>query len=196
MISGKHAARATGVYELGMTSNGTEQIGVEFVLEGGQFDGETIVWYGYFSEKAFARTIEALRICGWKGDDLANITGLDANQVMLTVEEDTYNGVTSLKVRWVNKAGGVAMQSAMDGAAKAAFAARVKGALHALGGPKPGPAKAAPRAATPAARPAPAARPTPARTPVPPPSATAMREPGSDDDEYASDDDAINAVNF
>lgn len=169
MISeGKVKARAVEA-DLGTTNNGKEQIAVCFRILEGPDDGQHITWYGYFSDAAQQRTLESMRHCGWEGDDIAainpqNMCGLDANEVQLVIEHDTYNGKTAAKVQWVNKtgAGGVALNSRMDDAQRRAFAARMKGAAiasrKAAGGNGNGAKAAAP--AKPRTAPGPMPRPT------------------------------------
>jgi hypothetical protein len=51
---GTYQARATGA-EYGVTKNGTEQVGVSFVITSspsGQYDGAQLVWYGFFTEQS------------------------------------------------------------------------------------------------------------------------------------------------
>lgn len=95
---------------LGETKDGKEQVAVTFalVVPAGAPPPEhsTVTWFGYFTEKTWARTIESLQHCGWKSDDLSDLSGLDANEVELVIDEEEYDGKTQTKVRWVNKAGG------------------------------------------------------------------------------------------
>ncbi len=65
---GKYRARPIAA-ALGLTSKGTDQIAVTFELLDPA--GERITWYGFFTEKTTDRTLESLRHCGWKGNDLS-----------------------------------------------------------------------------------------------------------------------------
>lgn len=113
---------------LGYTNTGKEQVGVELcVVDDGEFFGERITWYGYFTEKTFDRTIESLRILGWDGDDLSDLTGLDRNEAQAVIEEDEYDGKLRLKVQWINAKGGLAIQKPMGDSEAASFAQRMKG---------------------------------------------------------------------
>jgi len=128
MFPGKYTARATDV-ALGMTETGKEQIAVSFEVVDGDQAGEEITWYGYFTEKTAERTIESLRHMGWQGNDLAAIA-VDQlpNEVSIVVDADEYNGVTRMKVQWVNRAGaGLALRTRMAPDAASSFAARMKG---------------------------------------------------------------------
>lgn len=106
--------------EQGMAKNGTEQIAVTFQIvdedeDGtrGPLHGQRRVWYGFFTEKAADRTLESLQHCGWSSDELKDIINLDdegcrralPNVVELVIENETYNGRTVEKVRWVNAIG-------------------------------------------------------------------------------------------
>ena len=92
--------------------------------------GETITWYGFFTEKTEDRTLEALRHCGWEGDDLSDLRGITSNEVYVVIEHETNDeGETHARVRWVNSGAGgaLAMKATMDRAAATAFAQRMKG---------------------------------------------------------------------
>lgn len=126
---GKHRARATTAV-LGTTSTGKEQIAVEFVFDGGPNDGRHITWYGYFSDKTLDRTLDSLRHCGWSGDDLIDLSGIDANVVELVVEtEADRDGNPRPKVRWVNRISGPALKNQMSTDEASAFSRRMRGAV-------------------------------------------------------------------
>lgn len=124
---GTYIARAVSA-ELGETKAGNPQIAVEFDTG---TDGR-ITWFGYFTEKAQERTLQALRYCGWCGIDLTDLSGIDRNDVELVVEHESYEGKTRAKVQWVNKLGGIGLKSKMSPDKAAAFAARMKGAILAF----------------------------------------------------------------
>lgn len=133
---------------LGTSNNGTEQIAVRFNLPDVR---ESITWYGYFTDDAFPITMKALRTMGWTGQDLEDIYGLDANEVQLVVEHESYDGRTRPKVRWVNPMGNLSLKAPMDAARAKAFSARMRGKIAAfdkLAGNKPAPRpSSAPKAA-------------------------------------------------
>lgn len=122
--AGKHYGRATD-WMFGKSSTGKEQIAVRFRLEGGPHDGDHIVWYGFFTDQTAERTIESLRFCGWAGDNIVEIDALP-NLVQLVVEEDTYDGRTRDRVRWINRIGGPLVRDQLEGAELADFARRMK----------------------------------------------------------------------
>jgi hypothetical protein len=126
--NGHHRARAVGA-ELGRSpKKGTEQIVVEFQLLDGELAGERINWIGYFTPNTSDRTLEALRICGWKTDDVTDLDGLTDNEVSLAIEQETYQDKTHAKVQFVNRLGsGFKMKSPMNDAEKKAFAAKMRG---------------------------------------------------------------------
>jgi len=125
---GTYKARATEA-EFGFTNTGTEQVAVTFeVVEDGEFQGERIAWFGFFTEATAERTIQALRVCGWTGDDLSDLSGFDANEVELVVEHEEYQGKTTAKVKWVNKVGNrVVLKHKMSDAQRTELAKRMKG---------------------------------------------------------------------
>jgi len=130
---GIYRARAvTG--ELGYTNKGDEQIAVSFeILDQAGF---RITWYGSFSteitgqakKSPVERTFETLRVCGWSGDDVSDLTGLEQNEVEVVIEINEWEGKESNRVKWVNAlGGGLALKNVMPPDAKKAFAARMKG---------------------------------------------------------------------
>lgn len=131
---GTYPARATGEYEFGISNNGTDQIGVAFRIASGEHAGRVLTWFGYFnSEDNAKRAIKSLRACGWQGDDLASLDGIDSQEVNIVVEIAEHEGQVRNKIAWVNGAG-VAMKNAMDERQKKALAARMRGLIATMGG--------------------------------------------------------------
>jgi len=156
------AQAVIGTATLGVSSKGTDQVGVEIEILEGPGAGEKKTWYGYFTEATAQRTVESLKHMGWSGvwGELAETVG--TKECVAVLDWETYNGVESLKVQWINAAGGVAMKQTMDAGSRAAFEARMKSTVAGVFGGAP--AKPAPRAAAPQ-RPAPQGRPA---SPPPP----------------------------
>jgi hypothetical protein len=108
---GKYPARATAI-QFGSSSKGTAQVAVTYEVTDGPGAGHSITWIGFFTENTTERTIESLVNSGWKGTDLTELDGLEGekvfaalgNEVSLTIENETYEGKTRPRVRWVNKA--------------------------------------------------------------------------------------------
>lgn len=128
----RYEARAR-TWGLGETSKGTEQVAVEFQIltEGAEFNH--ITWFGYFTDKTYERTVESLRHCGWTGHDLTDLTGLDANEVELVIEdEDDEDGNPRARVRWVNRKGGLALKAPLTGDKAKSFAASMRDKIKAL----------------------------------------------------------------
>lgn len=126
---GRYKAKAID-WKLGVTSNGNEQIGVLFQLD----DGQTLTWYGHFTEKTAERTLESLEHMGWDGVDITNPVGLDANDVQLVIEHEVSekDGKTYPKVRWVNRlGGGLGIKEELTGGALMNFKQRMQGAVMA-----------------------------------------------------------------
>lgn len=143
MNPGTYKARAIGG-ALGETEGGKPQIAVEYQVSEGECHGETITWFGYFTEKTIERTMQALRNSGWKTDDLTDLAGLGDTEVKIVCDEEEYNGEVRLKVQWVNSIGGLGLKKPMTPEQAKAFAARMKGAAVASRGtagaaPKPAP---------------------------------------------------------
>lgn len=133
MAAGRYRARAVQA-ALGETSTGKEQIAVEFeTLDEEGAPGEHITWFGFFTEKSLEHTVRALRVCGWRGDDINNLDGISDNEVSLVVEHEEYEGKVSAKVKWVNApGGGIALKSTLDAGRAASFAATMKSRIRAI----------------------------------------------------------------
>lgn len=129
MISqGRHKARGV-MGALGTTGTGKEQIAVLLEVTEGEEQGTQITWYGYFTEKTVDRTFESLRLLGWSGDDLTDLSGLDANEVSIVIEhEHDQSGELRARVKWINGGGGLGLKEPMNAVAAKAFAERMKGA--------------------------------------------------------------------
>lgn len=170
---GKYRARAIS-WDLGVASTGTQQIGAQFELLDEPNAGQRMTWFGFFTDKALASTVKALRAMGWQGSDPSELAssggGLAANEVTITVEHETdQQGQPRARVRWVDAASGLAMAQPLAGDSLKAFGAQMRAKILALD-----PANAAKHAARPApapARPASQQRPAaqPQRRPEPPP---------------------------
>ena len=123
--------------QLGKAGTGTPQVAIAFQTE----DGQHITAFCYLSEKAADRTMESLRLCGWEGDDVRDLSGVNGTcEVDIVVEEEEYEGNMRCKVKWINAPGGGGVKvEAMPEKEAAAFAARMKAKAQAsrATGPKP-----------------------------------------------------------
>jgi hypothetical protein len=140
---------------------GTLQAAVMFaILDEGSYRGRRLRWMGYFTDDSVDRTIEALRLCGFKGDELSELPRQKLDQeVSITVEHEEYDGKTRAKVAWVNAAGGgMKMANPLNATELRQFSAKYKAKVRskpAVDGPKAAP----PSVAAPASASAPAADP-------------------------------------
>jgi len=119
-----------------LSSKGTKSIACRFELQTDSdvsLENNHLTWFGYFSEKAWARTCEALNHMGWDGLDLTELGKLDQN-VSLSIIEDEYEGKIRNKIQWVNSVGrkGISVQSPMSETDVRQFAAQMKGRLGTL----------------------------------------------------------------
>jgi hypothetical protein len=123
---GTFRARAVDA-DLGWTQGGKPQVAVTFEILEGEDTGRNITWYGYFTDRTKERTIESLRFCGWKGDDISDLSSVNGDgEVSLVIEHEEYEGKTRAKVQWVN-GGGARLAKPMDANDAKAFAAKLKG---------------------------------------------------------------------
>lgn len=132
---GKYMGRAVNWTLARSSKKGTPEVAIAFDVFGD--DGHVVAnrtFHGYLSDDVFPRTIEVLRVCGWTGDDLSNLTGLDQNEVELEIRHEEYEGKVSDRIAFVNQPGRIAVQNPMDEVDAKSFAAQMRGKIVALGG--------------------------------------------------------------
>ena len=118
---------------LGYSKGGTEEVAVQFLLLEGPDEGKSITWWGYLSDGAADRTLESLLFTGWDGEDVSALTGLGSQDVVLKIEESTYQGTKKTKVAWVNRLSrGPKNGKAMEDSQKLSFAEKMRGRTLAL----------------------------------------------------------------
>lgn len=111
----------------------TPEVAVEFGIITPGADVQAITWHGYLTDAALERTVESLRHCGWKGDDVSDgLPGLDTNEVSLVIEDEEYEGRTYPKVQFVNRKGGLALKAPMAQDQAKAFGASLKDKIRAI----------------------------------------------------------------
>lgn len=99
LAAGTYKARAVSGH-LSVAQTGTEFVGVLFTLSEG---GEQVPYRGWLTDKTLKSTLKALRACGWEGDDLSDLRGIDRNEVYLVIEhEEDDRGRMQARVKWVN----------------------------------------------------------------------------------------------
>jgi hypothetical protein len=74
--------RATTNWSLSETSKGTPYTRVEFEITDGPMKGRKLSKDFYLSDKTWERTVESLRCCGWQGDDVSNLAGVETREVV------------------------------------------------------------------------------------------------------------------
>lgn len=135
--NGTYRGRAVNA-SLGKSDNGNMQIAV--LCDFTEVPNTQYTWYGFFTEKTYARTLEALEYFGWTGDDLAvfdpayveqhGLSGLDTNEVALVVEQEEYDGKTRAKIQWVNRLGGtLTVKNVVTGTEARSFADTMRGEI-------------------------------------------------------------------
>jgi hypothetical protein len=137
IVAGKFLAKCTGEKDVqfGYTKNNHEQIALEFELLNEGYEGQRVQWFGTFAnEKSIEIAVKALRACGWQGDNLTDLSGIDQNEVELDIGYEEYLGKRHLRVRWVNRPGSgrVVLKEVMGEHEKKAMAQRLRGAIMAL----------------------------------------------------------------
>lgn len=139
----------------GLGSAGTKntpEVAVEFEVVTPDADVRNITAHLYLTEATLERTVESLRYCGWKGDDVSDgLPGLDTNVVSLVIEDEEYEGKTYPRVQWVNKKGGLALKAPMAQDQAKAFGASLRDKIRAIEAAKK---QGQPKSASPSSAPA------------------------------------------
>lgn len=92
----------------GYTKEDVRQVVANLEIIEGEYTGRRLTWFGFFkSAKSAEIAVKALRVMGFKGDDLDTVFDqpLD-NVVSIVVEHDEYDGKTRAKVAWINDPNG------------------------------------------------------------------------------------------
>lgn len=140
LLKGKYVAQVVS-HKIGTASTGTEQIELEFFVP---LENDNVRAFLYFSEKAWQRSVEALKVCGWDGVDFATLDGLGSTEVEIVVDEEVYEGKVRYKVKWINPSGGGGSPGMEEGAARA-FAAKMNARVKSLAPSKGKSAKPVPK---------------------------------------------------
>ena len=100
---GIYNAKPFGPAKLGVSAvKETPQVVVTLELE----TGHKLSWFGYFTEAAAERTVEALKILGFKGKSLSDLDGaILKGDVSVTVETEEYEGRQRARIAWINSIG-------------------------------------------------------------------------------------------
>lgn len=125
---------ATAVsWDFAWTGQGNEQIAVECKFADGPMKGQSLTYYGNFSDEMageHTRTewtrIDLMKM-GWDGKDWGALVGMGAATFRVKVEPDTYNGKTSMKIKRVFAGGGLAVKNRMSDDERRRFAAKLNG---------------------------------------------------------------------
>lgn len=115
------------------SSKGAEQLAIGYEVVEGPQAGHHLTDFLSFSDKALQYTEKKMRVLGWQGVDLADLSTLGSNEVEIVCATEVYEGVSRMKVKFVNAIGsGGAKIDALDDAAKKAFAARMRAKIVGL----------------------------------------------------------------
>jgi hypothetical protein len=118
--------------------NGNESIAIDVDVPSLERSFTTFL---HFTDAAAPYSIERLRACGWTGDDLAKLDGIDRNEVSVQIKYETFDGKERMKVDISTGGGRVKLENTMNEKQKRAFAARLRPLLQR--GAKPAAAHAA-----------------------------------------------------
>ena len=68
----------------------------------------------YINDKTLDFVIERLRACGWKGDDISNLAGIDTQEVDIEISEEEYQGKKRNKYNIMTGGGRFSVQKPID----------------------------------------------------------------------------------
>lgn len=114
----------------------TPQVAVTFEVLRGPDAGQRISWMGYFTDNTTDRTLDALRICGFTGEDLDKFCDQrPTNEVQIVVENEEFEGKVRAKVAWVNdpnRGNGIKLADPLRDGDLRKFGAQFKSKLKAM----------------------------------------------------------------
>lgn len=98
-------------FRFGKSNTGTLFVLVYFRILEGPWAGRTVPWWGYFGKESGKRTLQSLRYCGLKGNDVMKAEVQPMDQVVSISVEHNINPNDEqqrprARVAWVNQAGG------------------------------------------------------------------------------------------
>jgi hypothetical protein len=107
IAEGTYLARAKDFQIRSAMNAPTEWVDVTFEVKVSEDEVADCTWMGFLTKKAMERTIEALRFCGWYGDEITNLLddGLSLNEVEVVIQHEEYKGKTRARIAFVNKIG-------------------------------------------------------------------------------------------
>lgn len=121
---GFYKGRAIAGSEQYATKNDKDQIALDLDIPA---LGRALTTFLYFSEAAAPYAVERLRACGWQGDDVSKLVGIDQNEIDVQIKYGFHEGKEQMKVDIATGGGGrIKLENTMDERAKRAFAARMK----------------------------------------------------------------------
>ena len=112
MKPGDYQAR---IVNYGITNNkaGDPQLAILFEYNDEENQRHEVTWFGSFKEKALEWTLKTLIVCGFSGEDPAELaTGVESglldtiSPVTIVLDEQEYQGKRFIRVTWVNPSGG------------------------------------------------------------------------------------------
>lgn len=140
--AGIYKGRAIGGSEqYGETSNGNDQIALDLTIPA---LNRTLTTFLVFSENSMAYSVDRLRACGWKGEDVNKLVGIEDNEVDVRISYQQHNGKEQMRVEIMTNGGSVKLDQPMDEKRKRQFGSKVAQFLKA-GSPRPAPKPKGPR---------------------------------------------------
>lgn len=86
-------------YRFSRSKNGHDYVLILFsLLDYGGRESIQVPWRGYFTPKAISRTVEVLRVLGWKGYDISRGLGSKGQKCLLELVPSIWQNYTSPKV--------------------------------------------------------------------------------------------------
>lgn len=130
--------------QLGFSKKGSEQIIATFKISDENFKGREMTWYGSFSDKAMQYTLDAMKNCGFIGDDYSDLGSMTRNEISLVIghEANPNDGKIYARVKFINAIGRARVTAPMNADQIRAFNAKMKAQS---GKVSPGPGKSNPK---------------------------------------------------
>jgi hypothetical protein len=108
---------------LGESKDGNPYVCVNFEVTEGEHKGETLPWFGHFTEKTKHQTARALKLLGFAGDDITKLDTVRGQTSCYVEVEPGPDGSPRARVRFV----GPRQVKELEPGKAAKFSAQLKG---------------------------------------------------------------------
>jgi hypothetical protein len=89
--------------KFGQSNDGKPCVTAMFEITSGHYAGRRVKWTGWLTPAAAEKTLEQLKVAGWRGGRLSELQGFGDREVSIVVVQETHLDKVFASVRWINK---------------------------------------------------------------------------------------------